>query len=73
MDGISWTDLDADEQRAIAMLRDGFSAEFLRSSCSPELESHRLYQGLATNSGSRKNAVSGASCPSSHNLALLAA
>jgi hypothetical protein len=31
MDGISWTDLDADEQRAIAMLRDGFSAE----SCDP--------------------------------------
>jgi hypothetical protein len=28
MDGISWTDLDADEQRVIAMLRDGISAEF---------------------------------------------
>jgi hypothetical protein len=27
MDGISWTDLDADEQRVIAMLRDGISAE----------------------------------------------
>jgi hypothetical protein len=26
MDGISWTDLDADEQRAIAMLADGVSA-----------------------------------------------
>ena len=31
MDGISWTDLDADEQRVIAMLRDGISAE----SCDP--------------------------------------
>jgi hypothetical protein len=31
MDGISWTDLDADEQRVIAMLRDGVSAE----SCDP--------------------------------------
>jgi hypothetical protein len=28
MDGISWTDLDADEQRAIAMLADGVSSEF---------------------------------------------
>jgi len=28
MDGISWTDLDADEQRVIAMLRDGIAAEF---------------------------------------------
>jgi hypothetical protein len=28
MDGISWTDLDADEQRAIAMLADGVSADF---------------------------------------------
>jgi hypothetical protein len=27
MDGISWTDLDADEQRTIAMLGAGFSAE----------------------------------------------
>jgi hypothetical protein len=27
MDGISWTDLDSDEQRAIAMLADGVSAE----------------------------------------------
>ena len=31
MDGISWTDLDADEQRVIAMRRDGISAE----SCDP--------------------------------------
>jgi hypothetical protein len=31
MDGISWTDLDTDEQRVIAMLRDGISAE----SCDP--------------------------------------
>jgi hypothetical protein len=28
MDGISWTDLDADEQRAIAMLADGVSIDF---------------------------------------------
>jgi hypothetical protein len=28
MDGISWTDLDSDEQRAIAMLGAGVSAEF---------------------------------------------
>jgi hypothetical protein len=28
MDGLSWTDLDADEQRVIAMLEDGVSAEF---------------------------------------------
>jgi hypothetical protein len=27
MDGISWTDLDADEQRVIAMLAEGVSAE----------------------------------------------
>src|ERR1700730_15475847 len=27
MDGISWTDLDADEQRVIAMLADGVSCE----------------------------------------------
>jgi hypothetical protein len=27
MDGISWTDLDSDEQRAIAMLADGVSTE----------------------------------------------
>ena len=27
MDGISWTDLDADEQRTLAMLSVGFSAE----------------------------------------------
>jgi hypothetical protein len=27
MDGISWTDLDLDEQRAMAMLADGISAE----------------------------------------------
>ena len=27
MDGISWTDLDPDEQRTIAMLGDGVSAE----------------------------------------------
>ena len=31
MDGISWTDLDADEQRVIAMLRDGVTTE----SCDP--------------------------------------
>jgi len=31
MDGISWTDLDADERRVIAMLRDGVAAE----SCDP--------------------------------------
>jgi hypothetical protein len=28
VDGISWTDLDADEQRVIAMLADGISPEF---------------------------------------------
>jgi hypothetical protein len=28
MDGISWTDLDADEQRATAMLADGISSDF---------------------------------------------
>ena len=28
MDGASWTDLDADEQRAIALLADGVSADF---------------------------------------------
>jgi hypothetical protein len=28
MDGISWTDLDADERRAIAILADGVSTEF---------------------------------------------
>jgi hypothetical protein len=28
MDGISWNDLDLDEQRAIAMLADGVSADF---------------------------------------------
>jgi hypothetical protein len=28
MDDISWTDLDSDEQRVIAMLRDGVSAGF---------------------------------------------
>jgi hypothetical protein len=28
MDGISWTDLDADEQRAIAMLADGVTIDF---------------------------------------------
>ena len=27
VDGISWTDLDSDEQRVIAMLADGVSAE----------------------------------------------
>jgi hypothetical protein len=27
MDSISWTDLDSDEQRAIAILADGVSAE----------------------------------------------
>ena len=27
MDGISWTDLDSDEQRVIAMLADGVSAD----------------------------------------------
>jgi hypothetical protein len=27
MDGISWTDLDADEQRVIAMLADGVSTD----------------------------------------------
>jgi hypothetical protein len=27
MDSISWTDLDSDEQRAIAMLADGVSTE----------------------------------------------
>ena len=27
MDGISWTDLDADEQRAIAMLAEGGSTD----------------------------------------------
>ena len=27
MDGISWADLDADEQRTIAMLMDGVSAD----------------------------------------------
>jgi hypothetical protein len=27
MDGISWTDLDADERRAIAMLADGVSSD----------------------------------------------
>ena len=31
MDGISWTDLDSDEQRVLAMLRDGISAQ----SCDP--------------------------------------
>jgi hypothetical protein len=28
MDGILWTDLDANEQRALAILGDGASAEF---------------------------------------------
>jgi hypothetical protein len=28
MDGISWTDLDTDEQRAIAMLADGVTIDF---------------------------------------------
>ena len=28
MDGISWTDLDPDEQRVVAMLGDGVSVEF---------------------------------------------
>jgi hypothetical protein len=28
MDGISWTDLDPDEQRTISMLADGASTEF---------------------------------------------
>jgi hypothetical protein len=28
MDGISWTDLDSDEQRAIAILAEGVSTEF---------------------------------------------
>jgi hypothetical protein len=28
MDGISWTDLNADEQRVIAMLAEGVSTEF---------------------------------------------
>ena len=28
MDGISWTDLDADEQRAIVLLAEGVSTEF---------------------------------------------
>jgi hypothetical protein len=28
VDGISWTDLDSDEQRAIAMLAEGVSTEF---------------------------------------------
>jgi hypothetical protein len=28
MDGISWTDLDADEQRALAMLAQGISPDF---------------------------------------------
>ena len=28
MDGISWTDLDPDEQRVVAMLGDGVSIEF---------------------------------------------
>ena len=31
MDGISWADLDADERRVLAMLREGISAE----SCDP--------------------------------------
>jgi hypothetical protein len=31
MDGISWTDLDAEEQRVIAMLAEGFFA----ASCDP--------------------------------------
>jgi hypothetical protein len=30
-DGISWTDLDSDEQRALAMLSIGFSAELCDS------------------------------------------
>jgi hypothetical protein len=28
MDGISWTDLDSDEQRVIAMLAEGVSTDF---------------------------------------------
>jgi hypothetical protein len=28
MEGISWTDLDSDEQRAIAILAEGVSTEF---------------------------------------------
>jgi hypothetical protein len=28
MDGISWTDLDSDEQRALAMLAQGISPDF---------------------------------------------
>jgi hypothetical protein len=28
MDGISWTDLDMDEQRALAMLAQGISSDF---------------------------------------------
>jgi hypothetical protein len=31
MDGISWTDLDSDEQRTIAMLAEGVSAELCDS------------------------------------------
>ena len=31
MDGISWADLDSDEQRVLAMLRDGIPAQ----SCDP--------------------------------------
>ena len=58
MDGISWTDLDADEQRVIAMLRDGITGE----SCDPvALLSLKRIGFVATNAGSRKNAVSSAS------------
>lgn len=41
MEGIAWADLDANEQRAIAILGAGLSIELCDPGCSPDLTAAR--------------------------------
>ena len=50
MDGISWTDLDEDEQRVIAMLMEGASAD-RRAGRAPHVETRRLSERLPIDAG----------------------
>ena len=56
MEGISWTDLDLEEQRTLAMLGDGVSAEFCDPVALLDLEAYRSGQSCPIDASSREDA-----------------
>jgi hypothetical protein len=58
MDGISWTDLDSDEQRVIAMVAEGISAELCDPVALLTLRRIGFIKGLPIDAGSRTNSFS---------------